>query len=139
MPRRRLPKRWQEKLLAAVAQGKTVSAAAKYAGVSREFVYKALKRSSKFASQFEDAYEQGTDVLEDRAFQRAMEGSDAMLTFLLKARRPHVYRDNVRVEHDLGKELLDALNRAAQKSAEALAQRYAAQQARGGTDGDSTP
>src|SRR5207253_2000949 len=37
--------------------------------------------------------------LEAVAIKRAHDGSDVLLIFLLKARRPDVYRDNHRVEH----------------------------------------
>jgi hypothetical protein len=63
------------------------------------------------------AYERGTDVLEDEAQRRAVDGvqdfrldrhgvehpytrySDALLMFLLKARRPERFRDNVKIEY----------------------------------------
>src|SRR5206468_803097 len=51
----------------------------------------------QFADAWEDALEAGTQVLEDEARRRALDRSDTLLIFLLKARRPHVYRDNVRV------------------------------------------
>lgn len=38
-------------------------------------------------------------MLEDVARQRAIEGSDRLLMFLLKARRPRTYRERVLNEH----------------------------------------
>jgi len=97
-----------------------VSTACRLAGVSRATAYRARQRSPKFAQEWHDAWESGTDLLEDTAFERALAGSDTLLIFLLKARRPEVFRENVRMEHDLGRELLDALNRAARESAKLL-------------------
>jgi hypothetical protein len=44
-------------------------------------------------SGWDAARESGTDLLEDCARRRAIERSDTLLIFLLKARRPHVYRE----------------------------------------------
>ena len=44
--------------------------------------------------------EQGTDLLADAAADRAKEKSDLLLMFLLKARRPDEYRENIKVQHE---------------------------------------
>ena len=41
----------------------------------------------------DEAYEAGTDRLEDVAIQRAIDGSDTLLTLLLRSRRPERYRE----------------------------------------------
>jgi hypothetical protein len=110
--RRRLPKNWEKKLLEALARGCSISHAAMQAGVSRSLVYKRSARSAQFAKKLQDAVEQGTDTLEDEAVRRALAGSDTLLMFLLRARRPEKYRENMRVEHDASREMLDALERA---------------------------
>ncbi|GBC94467.1 hypothetical protein HRbin16_00248 [bacterium HR16] len=103
---------WKQTFLAALSRGCTVSLSAKLAGVSRQAAYKARARSRTFADAWQDALESGTDVLEDEAVRRALAGSDTLLMFLLKARRPEKFRDNVRVEHDAGREMLTALEQA---------------------------
>lgn len=115
-----LARNWKPVFLRALEHGNSVSTACRLAGVSRATAYRARQRSPKFAQEWHDAWESGTDLLEDTAFERALAGSDTLLIFLLKARRPEVFRENVRMEHDLGKELLDALNRAAEESAKAF-------------------
>jgi hypothetical protein len=45
-----------------------------------------------FAAEWLDAAEAGIDLLEDEARRRAMAGSDLLLIFLLRNRRPDVYR-----------------------------------------------
>jgi hypothetical protein len=47
----------------------------------------------------DDAFETGTDCLEQVAFDRAHEGSNALLIFLLKTRRREVYGDRIRQKH----------------------------------------
>jgi hypothetical protein len=99
----------REVFLAALAAGNTVTAAASAAGASREGFRLTRKRDQVFAEAWDDAYEQGTDLLEDEAWRRAVEGweepvvsagqlvttvrkySDTLLIFLLKGRRPAKY------------------------------------------------
>ena len=85
--------------LAALSKGWSVSRAAQEAGVDRTTVYKWRDRSKTFAAQWREAVENGTDLLEDIAHKRAFEGSDTLLIFMLKARRPEKYKD--RVENQL--------------------------------------
>ncbi|GIV18957.1 MAG: hypothetical protein KatS3mg023_1991 [Armatimonadota bacterium] len=103
---------WREKFLAALSRGCSVSQAARLAGVSRQHAYRCRARSATFAEAWQDAWEQGTDALEDEAVRRALAGSDTLLMFLLKARRPEKFRDNVRIEHDTGQAMLIALEEA---------------------------
>jgi hypothetical protein len=53
-----------------------------------------------FAAAWNEAYEQGTERLELVAQERAINGSDLLLIFLLKGRGPTKYRDSVRHEVD---------------------------------------
>jgi hypothetical protein len=46
-----------------------------------------------------DALDTGTDLLEDEVLRRALEYSDTLLIFLLKARRPAKYRERTIAEH----------------------------------------
>lgn len=109
--------------LEALAKGYSVSAAASGAGFSRATVYQRRKDNASFAERWDDAYEAGSDVLEDEARRRAVEGtdrpvyqngklvghvreySDVMLVLMLKARRPEKYRDNAKIEHGLSNSL----------------------------------
>ncbi len=83
----------------------------------------------------QDAIEQGTDVLEDEAVRRALAGSDTLLMFLLRARRPEKCRENVRVEHDASREMLDALERATKEVAKIATGMQSAALAGEGDDG----
>lgn len=115
---RTLQRAWKRKFLDALEQGVTVREAAASAGVGRSTAYEARESDADFASAWDTAYEEGTDVLEQEAFRRAVEGtrgrpvvadgqiiaevqeySDTLMTLLLKARRPSRYRERVDVKH----------------------------------------
>jgi hypothetical protein len=96
---KRLRGNWKPRFLAALAETSLVTEAAKRAGVSRGSAYRARQEDEDFALAWADVEEAGTEQLEKIAVKRASEGSDVLLIFLLKSRRPERYRDNVRVEH----------------------------------------
>ena len=97
-------------LMALAATGNVRLSAAR-AKIARTQVYTWRHRLPKFAAAWAEAVEQGADVLEDAALERAIHGvaepvlyqgkvvgtqrkySDALLMFLLRARRPQTYRD----------------------------------------------
>jgi hypothetical protein len=58
-----------------------------------------VRTDAKFAREWAEIEEASTEQLERIAVRRASEGSDVLLIFLLKARRPEVHRDHHRVEH----------------------------------------
>lgn len=64
----------REAFLAALREGASVSAAAKKAGVGRSTVYEWRNADEDFAKSWDDAYETGTDALEDEAKRRATVG-----------------------------------------------------------------
>jgi hypothetical protein len=78
---------------AALAQGEPVGSAAIEAGYSRSSVYEYRKADSAFAAAWLAADEEGVEGLEREARKRALADSDTMLIFLLKAKRPTVYRE----------------------------------------------
>jgi hypothetical protein len=87
-----------------------------------------VRRDEEFAAAWADAIEEATETLERVAVRRAMVGtdrpifnggkqvgtvrevSDTLLIFLLKARRPDVYRDNAKIEHEVTGDLAVATN-----------------------------
>lgn len=86
-----------ELLLDKLSKGFSVTAACKAEGVGRMTYYDWRKADLAFAAAADDAIESGTDLLEDEAKRRAtgLMGSDTLLIFLLKARRPAMYRDKI--------------------------------------------
>jgi hypothetical protein len=115
--RRSLAPKARKTFLAALTEGYSVTHAAERAGHHRRRFYDAREADADFADAWLDALEQGTDLLEDELRRRAL-GYDEVtydgdgkpfrtvhrhdtraLELTLKARRPHLYRENVqRVE-----------------------------------------
>ena len=118
---RPISERAQADFLAGLAEGLTVRLAAEKAGRAhpRRF-YELRAEDEGFAAGWAEAIDQGTQLLEDELRRRAVEGweetfeeyrdgelvrstttrrySPALLIFLLKSRRPDVYRDNAVVQ-----------------------------------------
>lgn len=102
---------WKTPFLAALADGSSVKCACLKADVARRHVYRTRETDPAFALAWDDASEDGTDVMEDEAKRRAVEGvekpifhqgveiarvreySDALIKFLITARRPDKYRE----------------------------------------------
>ena len=100
------PEGWRGVFLTALRETGNVSALARRAGTSRSVCYGRRRRDSGFAAAWEDALGEAADRLEMEAFRRAADGvgedrffgghvvgevtrySDALLMFLLRARRP---------------------------------------------------
>lgn len=124
-------KNQQELFLTALRGGKSVSGSAKHAGVGRASVYRWRNEDDAFAAAWDDAYETGTDAIEEEAVRRATVGSprmkfykgkpimvtgadglerpyienevsDTLIMQQLNARRPEKYRTNHKVEHSGG-------------------------------------
>src|SRR5512135_3384608 len=87
----RTPKK-KKAFLAALAAGSSVGAACHAAAMCRSVAYAWRDDNADFRDEWDAAIEAGTDELEDEARRRAMNGSDTLLIFMLKARRPAIYR-----------------------------------------------
>lgn len=90
---------WRAKFIAALESEGTVLSAARVAGVNRSTVYRERQANEEFALAWADAEEAVTEGLERKAAELAMAGEVRLIEFLLKARRPERYRENVKVEH----------------------------------------
>lgn len=115
--RRTTKKDWRPVFLGALSDGASITRAAETAGIGRRTAFDHRHRDEGFALAWHEAAEAGADRLEDEARRRAAEGtlkpvyqggklvgeireySDTLLIFLLKGKRPEVFRDNVKVEH----------------------------------------
>ena len=104
-------------MIAALAGGSTVLLAAMEAGVGRTTAYRWRNADEAFAQAWDEAVDEGTDRLEQEAIRRGRDGvskpvfqngkrvgyvqeySDTLLIFMLKARRPDVYRERANIEH----------------------------------------
>ena len=108
---------WAPRFLEHLSRVGVISHAAELAGCSRDGVYTRRDADPEFAAAMHQALEHHTQLLEQEAIRRAVEGverpvfhqgqqcgtireySDTLLIFKLKARRPEVYRDNVQHIH----------------------------------------
>jgi hypothetical protein len=103
--------RHKERFLEEFLKRGIVRDAAQAVGIHRTTVYMWLNRDAAFAEAFRDAEEEVSDLLEEESHKRAMgevrqpvyhkgevvgympRYSDGLLMFLLRARRPEVYRE----------------------------------------------
>lgn len=100
MARQKKTERTQrDRFLDALARTASVTAASQAAGIGRRTAYNWRNADEEFASAWDDALESGTDALEDEAIRRALDGSDTLLIFMLKARRPEKFKERVANEH----------------------------------------
>ena len=84
--------------LKCLANGDSVQNSANVAGVARGTVYRWRQEDESFAADWDMALDSGVDRLEDEAYKRALDGSDTLLIFLLKSKRPGVYSEKLRQE-----------------------------------------
>ena len=104
----------KERALRAIAQGKSVAAAAKAARMSRATLWGLRTKDPEFAARYAEAFEAGTDLLEDSAAAQAKAGQPRLMELLLKARRPHLYRTptaDPRADHAARQELIEKIAR----------------------------
>ncbi|SNR92044.1 hypothetical protein SAMN06269173_11171 [Hymenobacter mucosus] len=115
---------WRRAFLAVLADCANVSKAARAAEVNRQYCYECRANDPSFAEEWDNALEEATDKLEERAWTRANfadvqykftktgepilhpitgepyyehVGSDTVLITLLKAHRPDKYKDRKEV------------------------------------------
>ena len=79
----------------AYTQTGLVNQSCSLAGVARATHYHKLRTDSRYRAAFEEAQQQAAQLLEDKAFELAMEGDTHMLQFLLKRFRPNLYRERI--------------------------------------------
>jgi len=88
---------WTPVFLAALQQLPNVRAACQKAGVSRSEAYRLRAVDSTFAVSWQEALQDGIDVIEATLMARAMKRDTIAGIFLLKNLRPEVYGENVNV------------------------------------------
>ena len=79
---------YERRFLNALRSGLTVTRACIEAEVAFSTVHSWRTHDPEFKARWDEAMEQGTCRLEDVAVDRAIAGSDKLLMFLLKGRRP---------------------------------------------------
>src|SRR3954469_19642841 len=84
--------------LNALSETGIVRSACAAAGVSRNKAYR-WREDPNFRKQWDVNLEEAADILEQEAWNRARNGSDTLLIFLLKGLRPERYNDKIRHDH----------------------------------------
>jgi transposase-like protein len=99
-------------VLRALVAGYSLTKAAEAAGIARSALHRWKDEDPEFQEEILDAIEAGTDRLEDEALRRALDSSDTMLIFTLKARRREKWGDKQQIDHkgDLNVTLADRLD-----------------------------
>lgn len=100
----------------ALSETASVLRACRRSRVTRSVVYEWRAQDKDFEKAWDAALELGSDALEDEAIRRAHDGvlkpvyqkghrcgtireySDTLLIFMLKARRPKRFRDNIKID-----------------------------------------
>jgi hypothetical protein len=88
---------WKPVFLAALQKLPVVHVACQASGISRAEVYRARTRDADFALAWEQALQDGIDVIEAQLMARAIKSDTIASIFILKNRRPEIYGENVNV------------------------------------------
>lgn len=91
------PEVWRPLFLRMLRSVGNLREAAESIGVTTNAVRAAMRKDSSFAMLVADAQADATAILEKEAWRRAMNGSDLLLMFLLKAENPEKYREKTTV------------------------------------------
>ncbi len=90
-------KKRREAFLATLSTTGNATQAAEVAKLDRSALYRLRKNDEAFAEAWAEAEELGVEALEDEACRRAFDGSDTLLIFLLKGKKPDKYRERTEV------------------------------------------
>lgn len=96
---------WKDKFLDAMRNTGNIRLSCLAAGVSRAVAMREKEADPEFSEMWDLAFEDATDILEGTAFKRAKEGSDYLLTFMLRSLRPKVYGEKKTTVEDTVKGL----------------------------------
>lgn len=95
------------------SSGMTVTEACKKVGTTSTTISLTTRKDPEFKKQYEAAQDINTDRIEEIVNGMAIKDRNMVACFfLLKARRPHIYRDNVNVTHNASTEIVSAFTAA---------------------------
>jgi len=89
---------WHDKWLEVFRRTGNVSKACESVAINRDTAYHHRKLFPIFKQQWEDTSHSHVDLLEQTAHERAIAGDTTLLIFLLKNRKPEIYRETTRTE-----------------------------------------
>lgn len=94
----------KDDFLAALESGGTIADACRVVEISRSTAYRAKEADPEFSAKWDENDQRVIDDLERVAFKRATEGSDRLIEFLLRAKKPDVYRERLSIEDERKRE-----------------------------------
>lgn len=104
---------WSTTFLTVLRSTGNIRAACQQAGIARSTAYEARTSDPTFRREWDEAIEDAVDLLEIAARNRAISGgSDRLMELLLKAHRPDVYGDRLRIERNIRQQSQDVYDRA---------------------------
>lgn len=105
---------WKSKWLEAYQAHGTAKAASEVVRVNESRPYEARKKDPEFAKAWDELECETTKLLEETLYERALAGDTTAAIFMLKARRPAVYRESLNVKHGgkVSVEVEDSVNEA---------------------------
>ena len=83
----------KEAFLSALSKAANVSLACQESAISRQTAYRWKDEDKEFSSNWDQALDDGVDMLEGIALNRARKNSDTLMMFLLRAHKPQKYRE----------------------------------------------
>jgi predicted DNA-binding antitoxin AbrB/MazE fold protein len=90
---------WKADWLDAYQAHGTATSACEVVGINRSTAYEARKKDPEFAKAWDALESETTKLLEETLYERALNGDTTAAIFMLKARRPAVYRESLNVKH----------------------------------------
>jgi hypothetical protein len=81
-----------------------VAEACKGCGINRSTAYRAREADPEFAAAWDEIHEAKIDELESVGLTRAIDGSDRLIEFFLRAQRPDTYRERLSIEDERKRE-----------------------------------
>lgn len=112
---------WKPAWLEAYADCGTAKGACEVVGINRSTAYDHRAKDPDFAAAWDALETTTTKLLEETAFQRALNGSDRLAEFMLRARRPKVYRDSLKLEGEVNLAVKEGMTAEIQRLTERLA------------------
>jgi hypothetical protein len=89
----------KERWLVSYQSHGTATAACEEVGIHRSTAYEHRKSDPEFAKAWDALESETTKLLEETLYERALNGDTTAAIFMLKARRPSVYRESLNVKH----------------------------------------
>lgn len=102
-PRRPGPHKWDtERFFEVLDDSNIIAEAARVVGVNPSTIWRRRQSDPAFAVRFEEHDEALTQKLEAEGYRRALDGSDRLIEFFLRARRPETYRERIQIDDERG-------------------------------------